>query len=103
MRLGGRALRVGERAADVTERGEALLQVKRNRVVDLRADPGLRQVRPQRIAPGDPDDVLVEDVVPVRRLGREADAAGRRPVEQSPGSGPRSAGAPRSTRQGGAP
>src|SRR5688500_13813995 len=49
-RLLAGALAVREIALAVTERGEALLQVKGARVVDLATDAALRQVSPQRIA-----------------------------------------------------
>ena len=48
--LVGRGLRLREVAGLVAEGGEALLQVKRDRVVDLGADAALGQVLTQRVA-----------------------------------------------------
>src|SRR2546421_5080663 len=58
------------------QRGEALLQVERDRVVDLGADLGPAEVLPEVVPPLRPDDVLVEDVAIARRHPRRPKAIG---------------------------
>ncbi len=57
-----------EVAAAVLKIGEALLQMQRHRIVDLRADPALCQELPQRVAALHAQDVLVEDVAAARAI-----------------------------------
>src|SRR5262249_41188002 len=61
-------------ALAVTERGEALLQVKRNRVVNLRADAPLVEELLELVAAVATDHVLVVDVAGARIVVRAADA-----------------------------
>ena len=60
----GGAFGFGEVALFIIKVAEAVLEVERDGVVDLRADAVLFEVRGERVAlaVGDADDVLVEDV-----------------------------------------
>jgi len=63
-------LGVGKRPLPIAKVGEARLQMQRERVVDLRADPILTQVLAQGVPPRSADDKLVVDVAG-RVLGHE--------------------------------
>src|SRR5262249_61524016 len=66
---------MGKRAAAVPEIGETRLQVERDGVVNLVADPLAVEVRLQRVAFRRADDELVVDVAAIGGGGR---GAGRR-------------------------
>ena len=66
--LGFGPLRLLEVAAPVAEPREALLLVERDRVVDLRADPLLNEVLPERIAIFHPHHELVVGVATAGEL-----------------------------------
>src|SRR5947209_6390915 len=68
--LGCRPFGVRELAATMTQVGETGLQMKRHRVVNLRADAALVQMPFESVAVGRTDDELIENVPAVRRLDR---------------------------------
>ena len=72
-RLAGRRLRDGEVAGLVAQRGEAVLKVERDRVIDLGPDLAGGQILPQAVADGrrDADDILIVDMMIFRPLDRE--------------------------------
>ncbi len=103
----GGALGLGEVALGVAEGLEGLLQVKRDGVVDLRADFAGGEEFAQGVAASGADDVLVPDVTAAGNFLRKDDAvdgirAGLRRVprrERGRGSAARLCGEPGSSRQ----
>jgi hypothetical protein len=73
-RLRGRRLAAREISHPVTPIGETLLQVQRDRVVDLAPDVALLEVGHQLITPGNADDELVVDVPPIAGVMGQYDA-----------------------------
>src|SRR6185437_5258512 len=76
--LASGTLRLGQLAGPVGQVREALLQVQRNRVIDLCPDTCRRQVLPQLIAAVRADHVLVPDVPPTCDRDGRNDGPGSR-------------------------
>src|SRR5262245_36757580 len=74
-----------ERAALVTEMGEARLEMKRHRIVNGVTDPAAVEVSLQAIPIGDPNHELVEDVPPPRWLDGQHHLVEQSEIGKHPG------------------